>query len=491
MATDQQNVLPAVTTLNRSSLGILENINPLTTTASKEFENFETIKGQLGISVNIRRHPRAVVKDGLVADTSNGIAQEFYTLQVGGYDQTGAPAGNNGTYDQYGNTCAGTSYYKASSEDLIYNFNANNIGFMNEVAYASTAELGASIERSLGQRLITGTYLFWGAGIDANNNIVPINTYKQLVDAKMTFSMMGQQSDKYMMVLPHDIIPNMVNTNLSQFVTRRNEEEAQSWEIGDYANISLNVSNLLPTHTAGDFANEGVELTVVSVKTDTNGGVTGFVCSGAGTSTSATALRKFDLGYITTEGLNFVTFVGHVNSKQIIKFQVTSADAPASGNIEFNIYPTLYADPATPGGLQNINAPIVAGVKMKFVPSHSVGILMNMSGVNGSNSPLYMAMPRLPTHEPYPTSSLMDPRTKLSMKAYYGARFENEEYGYVQKALWGSMLASHLATRIILPISSGSDPYQQYVTNKLSALEAINAVAEVAKNARATLSAKK
>ncbi len=502
MAIDNtENLLQAVATLNDAGLGLMSNISPLATLANKEFIDYQKIEGQLGSVVKVLKPPKAVAKPGLVSDLATGIVQDYYTLEIGGYDSTGTPSNNEDLnfYDSTGNICAYNAFFQVTSQQLIQNVpygdgiaSSDKLNYISKVMGATTMEICSSIELSIGNRIAKDTYKFWCAGVDGNNNVMQINNYEQIVNAKVTMQSMGAQSDRFHVVLPVDVIPGMVAQNFTQFVPKRNDEQAIDWKIGEYANIGISISNLLPKHIAGDIANEGIKLTVVSVKKNAEGGITGFVCSGTGTSTSATALVKNDLGYITTKGFNSVTPSGHVDTGNTITFNVTNPGTPASGNIEFDISHVLYFDPNTSGGRMNITKEIVAGVTMKFVPNHKVGLLMNnlMGKANVSGStPLYLAMPKMPPQEPYYSGVKTDPITKLSLKSYYGSPFGKEKRGFIQNAIWGSMLASDNVMRLIFPDTSSSNPIQSYVTDNLPAL--FNVPSDITNLAISQLSKKK
>src|SRR5690606_9092018 len=76
----------------------------------------------------------------------------------------------------------------------------------------------------------------------------------------------------------------IVNSGLNQFAQRRNDEMANSWDVGDFDRAAFYVSNLLPVHTAGSVGQDGTVLTVVSVVKDANDAVVQIVFSGAGAS---------------------------------------------------------------------------------------------------------------------------------------------------------------------------------------------------------------
>jgi len=99
-------------------------------------------------------------------------------------------------------------------------------------------------------------------------------------------------------VLPVAAIPAIVGTGLNQFAMQRNNEIANSWELGKFAGTDWYESNLLPTHvsgTIGDTAAPNNVMTVVSTNDPTGVNVTQITFSEPTSGTDANAIKAGDL----------------------------------------------------------------------------------------------------------------------------------------------------------------------------------------------------
>jgi hypothetical protein len=100
---------------------------------------------------------------------------------------------------------------------------------------------------------------------------------------------------------------------------------------------------------------------------------------------------------------------------------------------------------ASAGKNQNINTNIVAGMQCSVLPSHRVGMIQ-------SGDALYLAMPRLPDQDPFATANAVDPDTGISIRLTKGAAFGQNQYGYVNDAIWGSCFVPEYGMALIFPI---------------------------------------
>ena len=289
----------------------------------------------------------------------------------------------------------------------------------------------------------SGPYLFYGDGI------TPINSYEQLQAAVELQKDFGAVREDYKFYIPNVMVPQIIGSGLNQFATRRNDQIAQSWEIGTFGTppVKYYASNLLPIQTAGYVGNNGLTLTVVSTNDPTGAAITQITCSGA-TGTTANAINSGDLGYFLDNvsgqpNMRYLTFMGHAVSNNKVQFRATSTVGSVGGNVTFNVTPILSS---TPGPNQNLNNNIVPGMQIKFLPSHRAGVLT-------TGNPWFLAMPQLPTQTPYPTANKVDEKTNVSIRTYYGVRFGTNFRGLINDCIWASTLVPEYSRRICFPLS--------------------------------------
>ena len=92
-----------------------------------------------------------------------------------------------------------------------------------------------------------------------------------------------------------------------------------------------------------------------------------------------------------------------------------------------------------------MNNNIVAGMKVRVMPSHRAGGII-------SDNALYIAMPRLPDQDPFKSSAEYDAETGVSMRFSYGSKFGENQKGIIYDCLWGSTLVPEYSSRILLPL---------------------------------------
>jgi hypothetical protein len=243
--------------------------------------------------------------------------------------------------------------------------------------------------------------------------------------------------------------PAIIGSGLGQFAPRRNDEIANSWEVGGFGTpqVDYYVSNLLPIHTSGNVGINATTLTVVSVNDPTGANVTAITFSGA-TASDLDAIKSGDLGQFQDgvsgkKNLRYLTFVGHNVSGQPVQVRaLADAAADVSGNVTVSIFPALQW---TAGATQNLNTPIVAGMTMKFLPTHRAGLLY-------SGGAFFVSMPKLPDQYPFATSVEQDDMTGVSLRMSYGSIFAQNQMGIVHDCTWGSVLVPENSMRIIIPV---------------------------------------
>jgi|GEM_PF-509303 len=438
------NILRAVQTWQPSGLAYFENLMCFGSQANKKFKDFQKMEGNLGSSVMFDVPPDSISANGLVA-TFQASKQKFETL----------------TCDQARNA----SRMFTNQQDV---FNLEATDYMNTFGKADVEELASYIESNLalnaisavpvmevdenGQSVPTGAlhtesgpYRFFGNGTD------PINSYQQLQQAVTNFKNPGSPQG-IKVFLPDVIVPSVVGNGLNQFAPERNNDIAMSWEIGDFGTprVKYLQSNLLPTHTAGtvgNSANPNNILTVVSTNDPTGKNVTQITFSSPITTDSeaikAGDLFQFNWNVAGQSNLYLLTYRGHAVSSQPVQCRAAADAELSAGQVTITLSdPLIWA----PGPAQNINKPIVAGMKVMVAPSHKAGLIIG-------GDAFFLAMPQLPDESPYPTMSKNDPDTGFTLRMYYGSIFGKNQRGMVYDNVWGSHMVPKYTMRMLFPIS--------------------------------------
>lgn len=410
------NILQQVVTYQMANLAYLTNLNCFLSTANKKFKDFDKLEANLGASVDFDLPPRFVTTDTLVA-TFQPAVQRVHRL----------------TADQSANTS-----YAFSTEQFVFNVH----DYMQQFGKSATEELGARVEHNVALNCETGPYRFYGDGI------TQINSFGQLASALAMFRNYGAAKGNTKGYLSDIVVPNIVNSGLNQFATNRNNEMANSWELGAFSRCEWYQSNLLPIHTAGTEGETGTTLTVVSVVKDANDAVISITFSGTNAANDPNSVRlhdrfQFDDGVAGQPDMRFRTFIGHKVSANPVQFRATAnAGSTAGSQVTVNIFPPLKA---SSGQDQNINVEIAAGMQVTVLPSHRVGMIT-------SGDPLFLAMPRLPDQVPFPTAAKSDPETGASLRMYYGSLFGQNQQGFVHDIVWGSTVVPEYSMALIFPI---------------------------------------
>jgi hypothetical protein len=436
------NALVAVQTFQPSGLAYLENLCCFASNANAKFKDFQNKTANLGQTISFDIPPDSISADGLVASfqASNQIQQTL-------------------TCDQAKNAARAFT-----NQQEVFNLDAD--GYMEKFGKADVEELANAIEINLaknadssvpvmtvdsnGQSVPTGAlhtesgpYRFFGDGTTA------INSYQQLAQMITNYKNLGAVSD-IKVFLPDTIEPAIIGSGLSQFVPKRNDETAMSWELGDFGTppVKYLKSNLLPLHTSGTIGNSSNPnniMTVVSTNDPTGQNVTQITFSTPVTTDSQAILSgdlfQFNDGVSGQVNMRYLTYRGHGVSSQLVQCRATANAASSGGSITVSIAPALVW---ASGSSQNINTPITAGMKVTVVPSHRCGLLV-------AGNAFYLAMPMLPDEEPFPTMSKTDPNTGLSLRMYYGSRFGQNQRGMVTDQIWGSTVLPKYSMRVVFP----------------------------------------
>lgn len=407
------NILQQVQTYQMSNLAYLQNLNCFVATANTKFKNFEKMTANLGDTVTFDLPPRFTTANSLVA-TFQSADQRVQNLTV----------------DQAINVS-----YAFTAQQFIFNVE----DYMEKFGKSAVMEMSATIESNVAEVCVTSPYRFYGDGI------TQINSYGQLAAALAMFRNYGAAKDNTKFYLSDIAQSAIVNTGLNQFATKRNDEAANSWDVGDFDRAAFYISNLLPVHTSGTIGNAGTVLTVVSTVLDANGAVIQIVFSGAGTDANAIKLYdkgQFNDGVAGQNNLRYLTFIGHKVSSNPVQFRVTADSASSAGNVTVSVYPPLQANS---GNDQNLNFPIQAGMQVTFLPSHRAGLIT-------AGDPLFLGMPMLPEEVPFPTGNEVDPDTGVSLRMYYGSLFGQNQRGMIHDAIWGKTLVPEYSLSVVFPL---------------------------------------
>lgn len=407
------NSFQQVITYNDSNLALLLNSFVFINKSNKKFKDFDKGPKNLGDTVSFDLPPRYITNSSLVA-TFQDSEQRVQNLTV----------------DQAENVA-----YAFSAQEFI--FNARE--YMTKYGKSAIAELGTKIESNISQNAITHTYRFYGDGVAA------INTFGQLASAMAYFRNYGSAAGEACGILEDIAVASIVNSGLTQFVMNRNEEIAQSWQLGKFSNTEWYQSNLLPVHTAGTVGNAATTLVITAVVTDPDGGISAITCSGAGADADAIKqydLLQFDDGVSGHPNVRYRTFIGHEPSANPVQIRATADAISAADSVTISIFPKLYS---VAGRNQNVTETIAVGMELSALPSHRAGLIY-------AGDPLFLAMPQLPEEVPFPTGNTVDSESGASIRTYYGSKFAENERGMVNDSIWGSTLVDEYSMRVIFPL---------------------------------------
>lgn len=401
-----------------ANLALLTNLNCFISTANSKFKNFQEMTANLGDTVSFDLPPRFNTQDSLVVNFQNAN-QRVQNLVC-------ANAANVG--------------YAFTSQEMIFNVEQ----YMPRFGVSATAELGAAIEANVAQNCVTAPFRFYG------NGVTPINSYTQLASALAMFRNFGAAKNNTRGYLSDTIVPGIIGTGLQQFALDRNNEDANSWELGMFSNCEWYQSNLLPIHIAGSVGQAAAPdnvLTVVSTTTNADGGVVTITFSGAADTDPNSILQydrfQFNDGVSGYPNLRFLTFIGHEPSASPVQFQATAqAASSGGGDVTVSITPALQA---SAGPNQNITSPIQAGMQVTVMPSCRNGMII-------SGDAFYLAMPRLPDQSPFLTANAIDETTGVSMRMYFGTLFGQNQQGMVQDCIWGSTVVPEYSMALLFPL---------------------------------------
>ena len=441
MSSTPVNVLQTVQTYQKAELAWLLNSFVGISTANKKFKDFNDLTANLGDTVTFDTTPRYISYAGLQI-TEQPSVQRVQSL-----------------------ICSQAANVAAAYTDQQFIFNVRD--YMDRFGMSAMKELGSLIEGDILRNIVSGVvtndpqnanfgvaqvnsgpFRFYGDGT------TPINSFTQLAQSVANFEDFGAATHKMMAILPVANIPAIVGTGLNQFATNRNNELANSWELGKFAGAEWCESNLLPVHVSGTIGNTAAPnnvMTVVSTNDPTGVNVTSITFTEPTGGTDANAVKAGDLfqfndGVSGKPNMRFLTFIGHQVCSQPVQFRAIANAATVAGTV------TVLVQTINSVGLvsaqtqnQNINNVIQAGMKVTPLPSHRAGVLM-------SGDQFYLAMPRLPDESPFTTSNMTDSDSGASIRHYFGSQFGMNNRAYVRDCVWGSTMVSENSLRYAFPL---------------------------------------
>lgn len=438
------NILKQVQTYQRASLGLLQNLCCFVSTANTKFKDFEKIQANLGSSVTFDTPPRATTSAGLVASWQPAV-QLVETL----------------TCDQ-----AFNSSFTITSQQRIFNLEKGEDEYIEVFGKSFLTELANEVEANIALNAISSVPVMT---VDANGQSVPtgelhtesgpyrfygdgttqLTSYNQLAQMIMKFKNYGAVSSGIKVYLPDTVVPAVVGNGLNQFAPQRNDDDAMSWEIGEFGTprVKYYQSNLLPTHFAGNAGELAQTLTLVSVDDPTGQNVTKLTFSGVST-TDVDCIKSGDLiefndGVTGFRNLRYLTYIGHKVSANKVQVRATSDAASSGGQVTIDIFPPL--NWAGGQGL-NLSHSLQAGMQARVMPSHKAGLIVG-------GDAMFVAMPQLPDQRPFDSANEYDKDTGVSVRMTYGSIFGANQKGIIYDETHGSIVVPQYSMRIIIPLS--------------------------------------
>lgn len=435
------NILQNVVTYQKGELAWLLNSFCAISLANKKFVDFEKRTANLGDTISWDLAPRSYTSAGLVVSSFQATDQRVQSL-----------------------ICSQAANSSAAYSDQQFLFNMRD--YLDRIGRSRIMELGSFVEEDI-LKHITGTarvndpqnpnvgnlvdprsgpYRFYGSSTAGITN--PIGSSAQLATALAYFRDYGAAPADTCGILPMISIPQIINSNATQFTLNRGNKETHDWMVSDFQNCDWYQSNLLPLHESGNVGNAlagGNILTVVSTDDPSGANITQITFSGA-TPSDPDAIKAGDIaGFIDISGqpnLRYLTFIGHNPSSNPVQIRITAdAGSDALGNVTVNIYPALSV---TPGQNRNLNYNIVAGNQAAFMPRHRAGVIW-------SGNPFYLAMPKLPEYTPWPSVSTTDSDSGASIRHYWGSQYGQNTRAYVWDIIYGATLQAENAMRLCFP----------------------------------------
>jgi hypothetical protein len=413
------NVYQNVALYQESMLPMLENLDPFYMLSNKKFSHFNENTYSYGSTVTFDLPSRVRITDGLVA-AFDPVEQKQFPLSVSKQ--------KNG------------SYVVGDDNHVLF----HQQEWAQKFGRSFVSEMGTVVGNDIATVAETNTYRTYNDGVTA------INSVQQVAQMLTDLRNYGAGNTRAKVIFPDVKVPSIINNGLEQFVTKRNDEFANSWELGSWMNADFYTSNLLPTHQSGtagvaqdvltiDSINAaGDQLTISGISTDV----------GAFLENDVITLDPNQLFANTTsggQGAKFLTFIGHVASSQKVQVRVTADADATAGTAVVNIFPALNSTVGDRDENVNFDITLVTAMEAVALQSHVCGLVF-------TGEPLYCAMPRLPEKTPYPSSSAMSD-SGISMRLSYGSIFDQGQMGWIYDMIYGYTLVPEYAMRVAFPIN--------------------------------------
>lgn len=412
------NISQAVKTVQQKGLLMVNNFGPVFNSGDKEFDNFQTLVGQVGSAVSYMKQARSTVVNSLV------WAEESYDQRI-----------QNLVVNQ-----PFSASIQMTNQEFI--FNVQPLNWDKSWAKAAIINIAASLEAYAANDFTIYPYRYYGDGNTPITNFLEINTIL------MRFRNFGSANVEAKFFIPDFAEPSIVQSGLNQFAPDRNNGLANSWELGTYSMCKFMRSNQLQRHIAGTEGQQSSTLTVVSTTKNAAGQITSITFSGCNAANDANSIKKGDRLTITTAGTNLLQFVGTGNAVNPIQF-MASSDAASTGSSRVTV--TL-STPLYPGqGISdaiNINTDIIAGMTAVVANSHVAACIY-------AGNAHQIANPQLPDQDPFPTSWQNDPLTGASMRVTAAAQPGQGTSRIGIDTIVGSTMNPDLCMAVLFPLSQG------------------------------------
>lgn len=409
------NYLQQVQTYQHSMLARLQNLNAVIANSNSKFKNFQDLTANLGSTVTFDKPTRVTGVNNLVWQVQS-TNQRVQTLTV---DQPFSSA------------------VEFTEQEML--FNVEPFDFMKALGESMICLIGSTVEQNVSNDFAKSPYRFFGNGIQS------INSFGQLADAMALFRNYGSVNTKAKGFIPDISVPAVVNSGLNQFAPNRNNEIANSWDLGSFANCEWYSSNQLQTHIAGSEGNAAVTLTVVSTVKDANQNITSITFSGCSAASDVNSIKKYDRLQILTANTRLLEFTGYAVSANPIQFMAGADAASTAGSqVTVTLQTPLFVGKSVTDSIA-INVDIVAGMTASVLPSHRVGCIY-------AGDPHYIAIPQLGPQRPFDTAFEADPETGIAIRMTYGSQLGQNANLMGCDVIWGSTLTPEYAMAMIYPI---------------------------------------
>jgi len=410
------NSFNQVATYHDIMLATLQNENGILNKANKKFKDFpNTVISNLGPTVQIYKPVRVTGVNSLTWETQ-GISQRVQNLTI------------NNAY---------SSSVDFTAQQMLEN--VDPFDFMEKIGDSMIADIGSNVEQNLASDFIKYPYRFYGDGISS------LNTSYELAEAMALFHNYGSVKTMAEAFIPDLSVPSVVNSNANQFTLDRNNRDTMSWELGTFAKCNWNTSNQLQVHNSGSEGEAGSELTVVSTTKDANGNILTITFSGCSAPSDANSIKAYDRLYVTTSGSRLLQFTGYNVSSNPIQFQAASDASSTSGSqVTVTLLTPLFPGKSTTDSIA-INRDIVAGMKVKVLPSHRTGVIY-------AGNPHMLAMPQMGPVSPFDSAYKADPDTGAAIQMAWGATLGQNSTKMGCSTLWGSTMFPEYAMALIYPV---------------------------------------